>query len=66
MEHSADTEIVEKSNFRICLCLGKPGSVESCVGCKAKAMNAGPKATAVFIYRDKIGNITDIEEVWIN
>lgn len=46
------------------LCMGCDD--RTCISCKAKAMNASPKATAIFIYRDENSNITNIEEVWIH
>ena len=49
-----------------CLSCGDDGNVHYCVRCRARELNASEKATARFVYMDKEGNVTKVEEVWLN
>ena len=60
-----DPEIVEIEEI-FCISCGNPGSIRTCVKCKADELGASLKATAVLVHRDDNGNLTHIEEVWIH
>ena len=60
-----DREIVEiEESF--CMGCGHPGSIRTCVKCKADELGASYKATAVLVHKDEFGNLTHIEEVWLH
>ncbi len=49
-----------------CLSCGEYGNSHYCVRCRARELKASEKATVRFVWMDDFGNITKVEEVWLN